>query len=704
MREVVIKSLEESEVNKLPSLPHILIKLLRACRDEDVCFDTVSDIISRDAALSAKIVSVANSPVYGRARHLKSLKHTLMFLGLDTIKSVAITASVQQFFSRYSNEKSQFLKEFWKHSLACALIARALAKLTSYKYIEEAYLAGLLHDIGKLVFETHAESGYKRIPHGVYPADRVLEEEREHFNMTHDELGALLLEKWEMPVVVADAVRYHHAEVDDIQEAHHLVKIINLANILACNDAEAQSIVLTHFTSLFDLSEALILELIEDSLEELHKIAASLNIDIGDDPDQEQDELKQVELAREIKGIALVQGGQLPFEINDGEGIYASIQRCLLILFGIKNSVIFGCHHDQATLFVESQQNLGERNLLDELQIPMQSRSLVSKAFEDKSIQDSMADEVDKLAVIDKQLIGALRADGMVCVPIVKAGVQRAVIVLGVSEKRHDSLARNFDLLRIFAQEIADKIDQAEHLIKQKQDIIDLRDSQFATKAREIIHETNNPLSVIRNYLQILSNRLGDDDPAQNDLSTIKEEIDRVGNIILRCAEDLNRDLMTDTGRQAVNVNKLISDIDKVFKSSLFVTHNINSRVTLADNIETIAFDKDAIKQIITNLIKNAVEAMGNNGELSITTRNININGRVFVEIEIVDNGPGIPEHILNHLYSPVESTKGKGHSGLGLSIVKNLIDSMGGFIGCKTGSTGTVFTVQIPHIETAEQ
>lgn len=703
MREVVIKSLEESEVNKLPSLPHILIKLLRACRDEDVCFDTVSDIISRDAALSAKIVSVANSPVYGRARHLKSLKHTLMFLGLDTIKSIAITASVQQFFSRYSNEKSQFLKAFWKHSLGCALIARALAKLTSYKYVEEAYLAGLLHDIGKLVFEKHAQDDYKKIAHSVYPADEVLGQEQRQFNMTHDELGAMLLEKWDMPAVISDAVRYHHADIDNIQEAHHLVKIINLANILSCSNEDTQAIVLSHFTNLFDLSEALILELINESLDELRKIATSLNIDIGDQQNSEQDELKQVELAQEVKGIALVQGGQLPFEISDGEGIYASIQRCLLILFGINHSVIFSCHHEQGNLTVDNPQTLGERSLLDELTIPMQSRSLVSRAFQEKNIQDSFDDDADKLAVIDRQLINALQADGLVCVPVIKAGVQKAVIVLGVNSKRHENLTRNFDLLRIFAQEIADKIEQAEHLIKQRQDIIDLRDSQFASKAREIIHETNNPLSVIRNYLQILGNRLGNDDPALADLNTIKEEIDRVGNIILRCAEDLNKEMIVDHRRHAVNINKLISDIDKIFKSSLFVTHNINSRVSLADNIETVYFDKDAIKQIITNLIKNAVEAMGHNGELAISTRNININGRVFVEIEIIDTGPGIPKHILDHLYSPVESTKGKGHSGLGLSIVKNLIDSMGGFIGCKTGSTGTVFTIQIPHIEAVE-
>ena len=279
--------------------------------------------------------------------------------------------------------------------------------------------------------------------------------------------------------------------------------------------------------------------------------------------------------------------------------------------------------------------------------------------------------------------------------------MQIAIIVLGVRSKRYQGLSRNFNLLKIFAQEIADKILQAELLSHHKEEIINQHSAKFADKAREIIHETNNPLSVIRNYLQILGNRLSQDDPAQDDLKTIKEEIDRVGNIILRCAEDM--DPVDSSKRPAVSINELILDIEKIFRSSLFVTHNIKSGIHLADDINTVNFDKDSIKQIISNLVKNAVEAMDDRGELNIYTRNININGKAHVEIEIQDTGPGIPDHILKGIYSPVTSTKGKGHSGLGLSIVKNLIDSMGGFIGCKTGSKGTIFTVQLPKNDTTE-
>ena len=114
--------------------------------------------------------------------------------------------------------------------------------------------------------------------------------------------------------------------------------------------------------------------------------------------------------------------------------------------------------------------------------------------------------------------------------------------------------------------------------------------------------------------------------------------------------------------------------------------------------IKQIKSDKDAIKQIISNLIKNSVEAIVENGEITITSGNININGMNHIELKLQDSASGIPVEIMNNLYKPVTSTKGNGHSGLGLSITKNLVDRLGGLISCKTGGDGTTFSVQFPE------
>ncbi|MBW7943622.1 MAG: ATP-binding protein, partial [Candidatus Kuenenia stuttgartiensis] len=95
---------------------------------------------------------------------------------------------------------------------------------------------------------------------------------------------------------------------------------------------------------------------------------------------------------------------------------------------------------------------------------------------------------------------------------------------------------------------------------------------------------------------------------------------------------------------------------------------------------------------------KNAVETMQKGGQIHASTRdNVTIDGKPFVEIIIKDNGPGIPEHILQSLFTPVHSTKGGNHSGLGLSIVKNLVSSMNGSINCQSSKAGTAFTIYLP-------
>jgi len=697
MRDFVIKSLEDPEVNKLPSLPHVLIKLLRACREDEICFDTVSDIISKDAALSTKVISVANSPVYGHARHLESLKHILMFLGLDTIKSIAITASVKQFFSRYSSEKSMFLKHFWKHSLSCATIAKELAKLTNYKYIEEAYIAGLLHDTGKLVLENKADFEYSKSTHGKDLAKELLQLEKEKFNITHDDLGGMLLDKWGINETINDAVRYHHASIDDIQDAHLLVKIVNLSNILSSDLTEEQSTLkFESALKLFDLSEATVNRISDKSEIMVREVARSMDIDIGI-ADSPEDEKKQVLLAQEVRDIALIRGSQLPQQLEGEPSVHTSIQKSLMILFGIQTSLFF-TYDKSSDQLTTSNSNLEESNsLADDLKINLQSKSILSKALVEKTITDSFSiKDKENLTVVDQQLIRSLKTEGIVCIPIGNAKSNMAVIVIGLEKNKYEELICNTNLLNIFASDTTAILDKFHQQSTVANKAVDETKLIFKNKAHEIIHETNNPLSIIRNYLQVLGSRLDAKDPAQDDINIIKEEINRVGNIILRCADDIEKESISKNIK-ALDINKVIKDVINIFESSLFMTHNIKSTLKLNKSIDMVHAERDTMKQIITNLIKNSVEAIEEKGEITITSQNINVNGKPYVEIEIKDNGPGIPKDILDNLYHPVKTKKEKGHSGLGLSIIKNLIDGSSGYISCRTDGTGAAFNIQLP-------
>lgn len=690
--------LEEAERTKPPSLPHVLIRLLKACHKDTACFDTLAEIILKDAVLLAKVLSVANSPVYRKTTKPGSLKSILASLGLDMIKSIAITASVQQFFSSYSKEKSRFLKSFWEHSLYTAIVAKSLAELTFYHDPEEAYQAGLLHDVGKLIFENHAKEGYSVLVDANVPVDELLTSEQEKFAITHDEIGAQLLEKWGLPDVISEAVKYNHSGNMDIVEAHPLVKIINLSSYMTTNDKLTPDELNNYAKTLFALSDSALTDTIINAKDEVKKIAATMAIDIGNiDPDQDNSEEKQIQLAQEIRNISLTQGA-MQLLTEDVEGIdYSAIQKSTMILFGLDKCCLFLYDGDNNTLTLDHTTSQVNKNILKGVKIKGDSSSLIATTMNSGETKVFFtADKESRQPVIDKQIISAFKSEGILCVPLIKSASFIGVIVMGVNQSQYQHLMDKTSLLEMYSSEIASRIFAVKNGQKIRNNFINNGQQHIKTRAREIIHEVNNPLAVIRNYLTILAGRLNENDPAQNDLSVISEEIDRVGSIILKCDEDFNNaDNIKEL--QKTDVNELITSMHNIMESSLYSTHNIKSQLHLDKEIGVIELNKDSLKQILTNLIKNAVEAANDKKEISIATRNVNINGENFLEIEVADSGPGIPDNIFDNLYKPVTSTKGKHHSGLGLSIVKNLLDSMGGNITCKTGESGTTFNIHFP-------
>jgi len=698
MRNKAVKLLEYIEVNRLPSLPHVLVKLLQACREDDICFDSLSVIISQDASLTSKVIKAANSPVYGRARHLNSLKHTLMFLGFDTIKSIVITTCIKQFFSAYSVQKTHFLKTFWLHSLTCATLSRSLAKLTSYPFPEEAYLAGLLHDIGKLMMEPEMDKEYKSHQHFVYPADDILNIEKDTLDISHPELAAIMLEKWNMPDVICDAVRYHHSSPDQIQSAHLLAKIVNFSSMLTADfQNNKQSITTEAGILLFDLSESIINNITAEAIDEAHSLATSMDIDIGDIADkdiQEKDELKQIKLAQEVRDNALIQNSKETISENNKD-IYKSIQQSVNLLFGIDNSLFLYPDDTLQFLCADINQYFTDTRLFENLKVNINSTSIVSQCFNKNKITNNFSSNQESSSILDEQITHALKHDGIICIPVAYNQQKLGVLVLSTNHNKAFKLLKDAPLLRLFADNLSSKIKQASDTEKTISDISTKQNDIFLDRGKKIIHETNNPLAVIRNYLQLLSKKIDSSSPAQSDINIIKNEIDRISNIISKCKKTPNTDELNLTH---ININESIIELTNLYNSSLFATHKIKYTLNLDKNIKPVFIDISSIKQIISNLLKNAVEAIASDGEINITTSATNINGKKYIQLILQDNGPGIPIKIMDKLYSPENTTKGESHSGLGLSISKNLVEKNNGLISCTSNKNGTVFCIHFPE------
>jgi HD-like signal output (HDOD) protein/nitrogen-specific signal transduction histidine kinase len=686
---------ENRAQDRLPSLPQVLLRILDAIHSERADLQHIANIIHQDTAMTARLLTVANSSYYGRAKVCQTVERALLFLGTDTVKTIVITASIKQFFNRFHPNHQPFIKAFWRRSLVAANFSHILANLTGYAAPEEAYLAGLMMDVGQLVLLSQDDRGYLECWSGAEDDRALLAVERAQFQRGHDEAGADLVDGWQLSGFMADAIRYHHEPGNHILDAHHLVKIINLASLLSTQGAVSDEAI-NQADQLFGLNEALTRELLARISADVERIAGGLNIDIGP-PDDADLQAAHAQLGERLGELS--QLGQMNNELwrsQSRSALEQTIQRIVYMTLGVERSVLFSVADKGEVLEGRLPEHLtehaGSAATPPDFIVPLlPERSLVSTALLERTPTHSLALEPSALAVLDRQLLNYCQAESLLCLPLLAGQEPIGVLVLGLTAELDNPQTSKPILLAALCGEIAAAI---QHQLQRLTLAEDSGEDTLQLKIREAVHEAGNPLSIIRNYLEMLRIKLGESHQAHDDLDLIKQEIDRVGAILLRLREPTETPGDTST----VAINSVVGNLARIFEQSLCATHQIALRLQLADSIPPIHSSITHLQQILTNLIKNSIEALPPGGMITLGTESgMIVDGRSFASITIEDNGPGIPEPVMRRLFSPVTSTKGTGHSGLGLSITKKLIDEIGGSILCKSNKYGTRFQLLIP-------
>lgn len=202
-------------MDQLHSAPQVAQKILLLTRDSDFDVRTVAQCIESDPALSAKILRVANSSRYGLRHKVTSVRQAVAFIGQRSLRLIALTFGLVESMTRGARGKQY--SEFWRRSLTIATVAAELAKLKKDLNADEAYSAGLLADMGELIFAQLEPERFFSIvdqhPHGL----ELLKAEREEFGFAHPELGARLLQRWELPEELIEAVALHHVEGEETE-------------------------------------------------------------------------------------------------------------------------------------------------------------------------------------------------------------------------------------------------------------------------------------------------------------------------------------------------------------------------------------------------------------------------------------------------------------------------------------------------------
>ena len=692
------------DCTRLPPAPHVLIKLIDLCHKTEVSIEELEAIIEKDTALCTKVISISNSAAYSQWNDVRELKRVLVVLGTKTIKSIALTSAVHQFFSQFSKELGETLGSIWLDALICAHLCRHLANLTSYEYPDEAHLAGLIHQLGQLVLLTNEPDRYQSIMATVSDQNALLYKEEERYGVNSADLAADIVERWGVDSFLSDSVRYQHKPADLLQDTHPLVKLTNLASQLCnrLNHTNKKYLVEDHF---FGLNQSIIDNLVLEATKAAVADAKGFGIEVDEDHTIPRanidDEAIRIELARKVRQIALLEGVQQHIsDLDDVTDMMQLFSKNLEMLFGLSSAMFFFPDNEQTVItgIASHSKNLPANGSYT---IKLKSRrSLVSEAALSKQILYSHEqDTFEELPIIDRQIMAALMTPELLCLPLINDEKLIGVIAIGCNQEQGERFTADNELLLHFASIVADSFARQQQISHEYKQQLEQKQMEIDIQTRKIIHEVNNPLTIINNYLEILSMDMEKDSDNKQHLETIKAEVDRVGKILLQLKDEQAQEMIGD--HPLVDVNELINKLIPLFKPTFYKLNHINSQLELDASLPEISTDQNKLKQIITNLVKNAAEALPEKGTITIKTKALVIaNGQQYIEISVADNGPGVPDEILQRLFSPVQSTKGANHSGLGLTIVNKLVAELKGLISYSTAdSGGAEFIILLPRI-----
>ncbi len=222
------------KVREMPPLPQSITQILELTKSTKSSARDLVKVCEHDPKLTVNMLKLANSPFYGFTRKISTVSHAIVCLGLDTVKSIALASSTHEMLNReipaYALEKGML----WQHSIGCSTCARIIAKRIRFKESEEAYIAGLLLDIGKIILSDFAEDEFIQIVEKT-KNNRISFDKAEQkvLGFNHPQIGAKIIEKWNLPPILVEAVQHHH-QPQGADEYKKISYIVHLADAISC--------------------------------------------------------------------------------------------------------------------------------------------------------------------------------------------------------------------------------------------------------------------------------------------------------------------------------------------------------------------------------------------------------------------------------------------------------------------------------------
>jgi len=233
---IELEKIKERKINNLmgirnlPSIPVVMFEVTKLLENPKINASDLGKVISMDQGLVTKILTVANSPLYGLPRRVSTIEFAIVILGFEHIKNIVIALSMIEAF-KGKDEANWNRKNYWLHSLITAFAAKRVADDFGYKKSGEAFTAGLLHDLGITVINRFFNSDFIKIINKVNNENcNYLTAEISVLGITHQDIGNFLVEKWNLPPILGDVILHHHEPSN--AENKQLTAIVHLADFM----------------------------------------------------------------------------------------------------------------------------------------------------------------------------------------------------------------------------------------------------------------------------------------------------------------------------------------------------------------------------------------------------------------------------------------------------------------------------------------
>lgn len=692
-------------LRRLVTLPSLHYQIFRACVDPLRSLEHLHTLVKYDPVLVAKLIDAASERApSNQPLHIETV---IAETSKQQIKALLFSSCAERYayYQRKRQAAFETTQKNWLRSTLTGLICRSLSFQFDYDEPEVAYYVGLLSNIGQWMLHSEDLENYPGLLNRHTDIDKLYHAEQQEYGYDQVETAAQLIQNWRVASPILNAIKYGNATESQLEDAEPLHRIVFLARTIVDSNALNLSDVEQQAKRLFKRDNVQIFRLVESALNQLSELVSELKMNI---PAKKMppilqpfliDDQLHLNVQETAKCQLLIQDTHLCGSIDAAGAVFIECQTRTEIqenasylaknLFGCSGSLFFSARNSEqlsASIPGVTHIDIGTDN----------HSSLIAQSARLNTPQDSADQEPEALAIIDQGVMAHLNAHVMMCVPISSSLDNpnyncEGVLVLGFAKAGNYYWTKQRALINYFAFTLATQWRRIEFNNRALKDAIETESALHNASLKRMVHEVNNPLSIARNIAHLLTKNKGGEDPeVAESLAKIDTEIQRASELLKKYTD------MQCNGSQenAVNINETIADLLDVFENGILKKKEIVAFAELDQSIPPVYIDVESVKQILTNLIKNAAESMMRGGLLTIQTHDkVVVDAKTYVEIRVIDDGPGVPDDVIERLFSPVRSEKG---AGLGLSIVKELTQKMDGFVSYQRADGNSLFSVYL--------